>query len=279
MIRPKHPSLSVRKQCELIELNRANVYRDRAAVTSDELELMRRMDELHMKWPFMGSRKIARGLSTEKQRINRKCVQRLMRKMGIKALYCKPKTSVRNPEHKVYPYLLKDIVVTQTNQVWATDITYIPMQKGFCYLVAIIDWYSRKVLSWRLSNSLDTSFCLEAFNEAIDKHCAPEIFNTDQGCQFTSKPWTDALKEQGIAISMDGRGRYLDNIFIERLWRSVKYEEVYLHAYGDMREAHASLTKYFHFYNQQRMHQSLDYKTPDAIYYPSHKEMAMKQAA
>lgn len=228
--------------------------------------LLRRLDELHLQYPFMGSRQLRDVLCREGIKINRKRVQRLMRKLGITAIYPKPNTSKPNAAHKTYPYLLKDLPVTNANQVWCTDITYIPMAKGFLYLVAIMDWCSRKVLSWRLSNSLDSAFCVDALQEAIQRFGTPEIFNTDQGCQFTSNDWTDELKAHKIQISMDGKGRWMDNVFIERLWRSVKYEEVYLKAYENPKQAHASLKEYFDFYNHRRPHQTLGGKTPEEAY-------------
>ncbi len=266
MLEPDHKKLSVRAQCKLLELPRAGVYRQASKPSVQDLELMRRIDEQYLKTPFYGSRKITQLLRFEGHRVCRKRVQRLMRLMGLEALYCKPKTSVRNTAHRVYPYLLKHLDIVRPNQVWAADISYIPLEKGFCYLVAILDWHSRCVLSWRLSNTLDTSFCLQALEEAIGTYGAPEIFNTDQGCQFTSEEWIETLQAHGIRISMDGKARYLDNIFVERLWRSVKYEEVYLHAYPSMAEAHRGIGHYLRFYNQERLHQSLDYRTPWAVY-------------
>jgi putative transposase len=227
---------------------------------------MRRIDELHLKYPFYGSRKLADALRREGREVNRKRVQRLMRVMGLEAMAPKPKTSERHPEHVVYPYLLRGLAISRVNQVWATDITYIPMKTGFVYLVAIMDWYSRRVLSWRLSNTLDSSFCVEALEEALSRFSTPEIFNTDQGAQFTADAFTRPLRERGIAISMDGKGRCLDNVFVERLWRSLKYEEVYLHAYDDMAQARDGLGRYLGFYNDERPHQSLGYQTPAAFY-------------
>lgn len=231
-----------------------------------DLKLMRRIDEMHLKRPFYGSRRIRDGLQDEGYEINRKRVQRLMRQMGIRALYPKPRTSQPGKGHKIYPYLLRDLVIDRPNQVWATDISYIPMAKGFVYLVAVIDWYSRKVLSWRLSNSMDTDFCIEALEEALSRYGCPEIFNTDQGAQFTSEAFTDVLKEAGIDISMDGKGRWIDNVFVERLWRSVKYEEVYLKAYETVAEARNGIGTYFQFYNSERRHQSMNRQTPDQVY-------------
>lgn len=227
---------------------------------------MRRLDELHLLYPFMGSRQLRDVLRNEGVKINRKRVQRLMQKLGITAIYPKPTTSKPNLAHKTYPYLLKGLPITRANQVWCAEITYIPMAKGFVYRVAIMDWCSRKVLSWRLSNTLDSAFCVEALQEAIGHYGAPEIFNTDQGCQFTSTDWIDELKAHHIQISMDGKGRWMDNVFIERLWRSVKYEEVYLKAYENPKQAHASLKQYFDFYNHRRPHQTLDGQTPEHVY-------------
>ena len=244
-------------------------------MTEEELQLMGLIDRCHLKHPFYGSRRVRYWLEDQGHVVNRKRVQRLMRTMRLVALYPKRNLSLANQAHKVYPYLLRNLVIDRANQVWATDITYIPMARGFVYLVAVMDWYSRRVLSWRVSNTLDTSFCIEALEEAIENHGAPEIFNTDQGSQFTSKEFTDVLKANDIQISMDGKGRWVDNVFVERLWRSVKYEEVYLKAYDDIRSAKASLGQYFEFYNSQRRHQSLDRQTPDQVYY----ESAIRKAA
>lgn len=228
---------------------------------------MRRMDELHLEYPFHGSRGLMKQLRREGCRAGRERITRLMRLMGIQSVYCKPRTSKRHPSHPVYPYLLRGLTIDRPNHVWATDITYIPMKRGFVYLCAVIDWASRRVLSWRVSNTLTTDFCLEALQEALHRHGTPEIFNTDQGCQFTSMEFTDLLKQNGIAISMDGKGCWRDNVFVERLWRSVKYEEVYLYAYDGVTEAKKGLEKYFMFYNQKRSHTTLDDKTPDEFYF------------
>lgn len=229
---------------------------------------MRLLDELHLRHPFKGSRRLRDDLWDDHGlHVNRKRVQRLMGLMGIEALHPKSKTTQPHKQHRVYPYLLKGLEINRPNQVWATDITYIPMRKGFVYLVAVIDWYSRKVLSWRLSNSLDADFCVEALEEAISEHGKPEIFNSDQGCQFTSEPFTRVLKANGIRISMDGKGRWMDNVFVERLWRSLKYEEVYLKAYDNVAEANTGIGKWIEFFNQRRRHTSLDRKTPDQVYY------------
>jgi len=228
---------------------------------------MRRMDELHLEFPFAGSRMLRDLLRQEGFAVGRERISRLMRLMGIQAIYHKPKTSNRHPSHPVYPYLLRKMVIDRPNQVWATDITYIPMRRGFVYLCAVMDWASRRVLAWKLSNTLTTDFCVEAVQEAIDRHGTPEIFNTDQGSQFTSLEFTGLLQEHKIKISMDGRGAWRDNVFIERLWRSVKYDEVYLHAYSSVMEARQGLDRYFRFYNQRRPHTALDKKTPDEFYF------------
>src|ERR1700688_310465 len=237
MVERPAENLSVRRQCALLNLARSGVYRPGPVSGADDLALMRRIDELHLKWPFYGSPRIGVELKQEGHGINRKRVQRLMRVMGIEALVPRPGTSKAAPGHKIYPYLLRGLAITEPNHVWAADITYIPMARGFLYLVAIIDWASRAVLAWRLSNTIDSRFCVEALEEALELHGKPCIFNTDQGAQFTSAAFTDKLEKAGVAISMDGRGRFMDNIFIERLWRSIKYEEVHLKAYADGREA------------------------------------------
>jgi len=262
----KDNDLPITRQCELLGLNRSTVYYRRQDVSERDLTLMRRIDEMHLKRPFYGSRRIRDWLQDEGHNINRKRVQRLMRQVGIRALYPKPRTSQPGKGHKIYPYLLRDLVIDRPNQVWATDISYIPMAKGFVYLVAVIDWYSRKVLSWRLSNSMDTDFCIDALEEALGRYDCPEIFNTDQGAQFTSEAFTDVLKEAGIDISMDGKGRWVDNVFVERLWRSVKYEEVYLKAYETVAEARSGIGTYFQFYNSERRHQGMNRQTPDQVY-------------
>jgi putative transposase len=266
MIAKEHP-LPVTRQCRLLSLSRSSVYYDKAPVSDRDLLLMREIDEIHLAWPFYGSRRIMHELRERGYNVGRGHVSRLMRIMGIEAIYRKPRTSLPNPCHKVYPYLLKDLEIKRANQVWAADIAYLPMARGFSYLMAVMDWASRKVLSWRLSNSLDTSFCTEALEEAIARYGCPEIFNTDQGSQFTANDFTDALTSHDIRISMDGRGRWMDNIFIERLWRSVKYEEVYLKAYESLSQARRELTNYLQFYNNKRRHQGLDYRTPDEVYW------------
>jgi putative transposase len=257
---------SVRRQCELLRVCRSGLYYEPTPTSPEELALMRRIDELHLNQPFYGSRKLSYLLRQEGSDANRKRIQRLMRVMGLEAMVPKPKTSEPHPEHVKYPYLLRGLAISRVNQVWATDITYIPMKAGFVYLVAIMDWYSRRVLSWRLSNTLDSSFCVEALEEAVARFGRPEIFNTDQGAQFTADAFTKPLRDRGIAISMDGKGRCLDNVFVERLWRSVKYEEVYLHAYDSVVEARAGIGRYLTFYNEQRPHQALGYQTPAAFH-------------
>ncbi len=266
--------LPVKRQCELLELPRSSYYHQPKPVSAADLALMRLIDECHLEHPYFGTRRIRDWLEDAGHVVNRKRIQRLMRVMGLVALYPKRNLSLANQAHKIYPYLLKGLVIDRPNQVWATDITYIPMSRGHVYLVAIMDWYSRRVLSWRLSNTLDTSFCVEALQKAIETHGTPEIFNTDQGCQFTSTEFTGALKQHDIRISMDGKGRWVDNVFVERLWRSVKYEEVYLRAYDSIGAARTSLAVYFEFYNSKRRHQSLDRKTPDTVYYQHAAKMA-----
>ena len=267
--------LSIIRQCELLDLPRSTFYHVPTPVSEADLELMKLIDGCHMERPFYGSRRMVDWLGDEGHLVNRKRVQRLMRIMGIVAIYPKRNLSLANQAHRVYPYLLRHLKIDRPNQVWATDITYIPMARGFVYLVAVIDWYSRRVLSWRLSNTLDSQFCVDALEDAITKYGAPEIFNTDQGSQFTSEEFTGVLKREGIQISMDGKGRWVDNVFVERLWRSVKYEEVYLKAYDNVRHARQSLDIYFRFYNEKRRHQSLDRQTPDSVYY----QTAAKRAA
>ena len=257
--------LPVTRQCQLLSLNRSTVYYQPKPASDEDLKLMRRIDEMHLERPFYGSRRIRDWLQAENHDINRKKVQRLMQQMGLQALYPKKGTSRPGKGHEIYPYLLKGLDINRPNQVWATDITYLPMAKGFVYLVAIMDWYSRKVLSWRLSNTLDTAFCVEALEEAMARYGRPEIFNTDQGAQFTSDAFTDVLKQNDIKISMDGKGRWIDNVFVERLWRSVKYEEVYLHAYESVAQARSRIGRYFDFYNAERKHQTLG-STPNLAY-------------
>jgi putative transposase len=266
MLDRDHVQLSIRRQCALLALARSGIYRPRSAANDDDLAVMRQLDELFLAHPFLGSRRMAAMLRAESRPINRKRVQRLMRVTGIVALGPKPRTSKPAPGHKIYPYLLRDLAIDRANQVWAADITYLPMQRGFLYLVAIIDWASRAVLAWRLSNSMDVSFCLDALDEALARFGKPEIFNTDQGSQFTSADFTGRLEAAGIRISMDGRGRWLDNVFVERLWRSLKYEEVHLKAYADGREARAGISAWVTFYNMTRPHQALGNRTPMAVW-------------
>ena len=258
--------LSVRRQCALLNLARSGVYRPGPVTGADDLALMRRIDELHLKWPFYGSRRMVFELNQAGHGINRKRVQRLMRVMGIEALVPRPGTSKAAPGHKIYPYLPRGVSITEPNHVWASDITYIPMALSFLYLVAIIDWASRAVLAWRLSNTMDTGFCIAALDEALARHGAPKIFNTDQGAQFTSAAFTGWLEATGIAISMDGCGRFMDNIFIERLWRSIKYEEVHLKAYADGREARDGIGSWMNFYNHRRPHQAMNKQFPMAAW-------------
>ena len=259
--------LPVTRQCQILDLARSSAYYEPAPISPTDLALMRRIDQLHMEFPFAGSRMLRDLLRQEGHPVGRRHVRTLMNKMGIEALYRKPNTSKRHAAHPVYPYLLRGLTIDRPNQVWATDITYIPMRRGFVYLAAVMDWATRRVLSWRVSNTLTTDFCIDAVKEAIARHGCPEIFNTDQGSQFTSLEFTGLLKEYGIRISMDGKGCWRDNVFVERLWRSVKYEEVYLRAYDSVSEAKAYLGRYFNFYNARRPHQSLDGQTPDEIYF------------
>jgi putative transposase len=266
MIDREH-KLPISRQCKILELPRSTLYYKALPVSEDDLKLMRKMDELHLQYPFAGSRMLRDMLKIEGHTVGRRHVRTLMEKMGICAIYRKPKTSLPDKTHKIYPYLLKDLEITRPNHVWACDISYIPMAKGFMYLMAVIDWATRRVLSWRLSNTMTTDFCLEAVEEAIRLYGAPEIFNTDQGSQFTSEAFTNLLISNGIKISMDGKGRWVDNVFIERLWRSVKYEEVYLKAYASAEEARRGLGAYFNLYNTKRPHSSLNGKTPDEVYF------------
>lgn len=267
-----HEQLPLRRQCELAGVPRATVYRRidaasrQACEDESDLALRALIDEEYTSRPFYGSRRMVVFLRTAGHVVNRKRVQRLMRGMGLAGMAPGPNTSRAHPRHKVYPYLLRGVAVTRPNQVWSTDLTYIRLARGFAYLVAIIDWYSRKVLSWRISNSMDASFCVDCLEDAMRHHGRPEVFNSDQGSQFTSAAFTDVLKREGVAISMDGRGRALDNIFVERLWRNVKYEDVYLKGYASMAELTVGLAQYFAFYNAGRPHQSLGYQTPDQVY-------------
>ena len=268
LIQSNHPRISTMRQCELIGLPRSSYYYKPAGESEYNLSLMRIIDEQYLKTPFFGSRQMTDWLRLNGHTVNRKRIQRLMRIMGLEGIVPGPHTSKPHPEHKVYPYLLRGLVLSHSNLVWSTDITFIPMPVGFMYLVAIIDWYSRYVLAWRLSNTIDTPFCVEALDHALAA-AHPCIFNTDQGCQFTSADFTDRLLENQILISMDGRGRALDNVFIERLWRSVKYEDIYLRDYGSVPELERGLTDYFRFYNQERPHSSLDGRTPAEVHWSS----------
>jgi len=268
--------LSLTRQCQLLAVPRSSAYVRSQPVSVKDLTLMRLLDELYLKWPFYGSRRLCVELQQRGHRVNRKRVQRLMRKMGLRAIYPKPRTSQPGKGHKIYPYLLRGLRIERSNQVWASDICYIPMAKGFMYLTAIIDWYSRRVLAWRVSNTLETDACVEALEEALYRYGAPEIFNTDQGAQYTSEAFIAVLKRHEVKISMDGKGRWVDNVVVERLWRSVKYEDVYLHAYETPATLRAGLTAYVQFYNTERRHQALNRQTPDAVYGAS--PMAKKAA-
>jgi putative transposase len=265
MINRTH-ALPVVRQCQLLGLSRSTAYYQPTPVSATELALMRRIDELHLAHPFAGARMLRDLLRGEGHTIGRKRVRTLMTRMGINAVYRKPCTSHRHPAHTVYPYLLRNLTITRSNHVWAADITYIPMKRGFVYLFAVLDWASRRVLAWRLSNTLTTASCIEAVQEALVSYGNPDIFNTDQGCQFTSQEFTELLKDQGIQISMDGKGCWRDNVFVERLWKSIKYEEVYLHAYEAVSAAQRSLERYLTFYNQTRPHRALDGRTPNGVY-------------
>lgn len=267
IVEPEHPRLSITKQCDLLNISRSSWYYDALGESAENLELMRLIDEQFMEAPSYGVRQMARYLRRKGHWVNRKRVRRLMRKMGLMAIYQKADTSKPHPEHKKYPYLLKDMDITEPNQVWCSDVTYIPMRKGFLYLVAIMDWASRKVLSWRLSNTLDADFCVAALKEALTKYGKPEIFNTDQGSQFTSSSFTRTLKDADVKISMDGRARWVDNVMIERLWRTLKYDCVYLNAFETGSEARKGIGKWFSKYNKERPHSSLDDKTPHEAYW------------
>jgi putative transposase len=265
LVEPDHPELSVRRQCELLGLNRSSLYYGPAEEMAANLGLMRMIDQEYTAHPFYGSRKMTQWLVTQGMVVNRKRVQRLMRVMGLEAIYPKPKLSVAGRGHRIFPYLLRDVSIERVDQVWSTDITYIPMATGFMYLAAVIDWYSRYVVSWRLSNTLEGSFCLEMLDEALARG-RPEVFNTDQGTQFTAEAFTGKLLSVGVKVSMDGRGRCLDNVFVERLWRTVKYEDVYLKCYETVPELTWGLGHYFGFYNEERLHQALGYRTPAEVY-------------
>lgn len=268
MVNPEH-RLSITRQAELLDLSRASVYYVPSGASAADLRLMRRIDELHLELPFAGSRMLRDLLVNEGCVVGRKHVATLMRKMGIEALYRRRNTSRRHPAHPVLPYLLRGLAINRANQVWAGDITYIPMARGFVYLFAVMDWASRRILAWRLSNCLSADFCIEALEEAIARFGVPEIFNTDQGSQFTGADFIALLNEHNIRISMDGRGCWRDNVFVERFWRTIKYEEVYLHAYDTVSEARAGIARYVSFYNARRPHRSLDRQTPDTVYFES----------
>ena len=266
MIDPEH-DLPIQKQAEVLEISRSSVYYQARPVSESDLWLMRQIDELHLNYPFAGSRMLRDLLWQRGLVVGRRHVRTLMRRMLIEAIYRRPNTSKPAPGHRIYPYLLRGLAITRPNQVWAMDITYIPMARGFVYLAAVVDWFSRRVLAWKLSITMETSFCIEALEEALSRNEKPEIFNTDQGSQFTSEVFTGRLKENGIGISMDGKGRWRDNVFVERVWKSIKYEEVYLHAYETVAEARNSIGKYLEFYNSVRPHSSLDGFTPDQVYF------------
>jgi putative transposase len=265
LVDPGHPALSVRRQCELLGLSRSSLYYEPGGEAAEDLRLMRRIDEQYTACPFYGSRRMAAWLVEQGEEVNRKRVQRLMRRMGLEAIYPKPRLSLAGKGHRIYPYLLRGVKVDRRDQVWSTDITYVPMDSGFMYLAAVIDWYSRYVLTWRLSNTLDGAFCTEMLDEVL-RGGKPEVFNTDQGVQFTAAAFTGRLEAAGVSVSMDGRGRALDNVFVERLWRSVKYEDIYIRGYDTVPALHRGLAKYFAFYNEERLHQSLGYRTPAAVY-------------
>jgi putative transposase len=259
--------LPITKQAEALNISRGSVYYLPRPVPEADLAIMRLVDRLHLEFPFAGSRMLRGLLVAEGSKIGRRHVKTLMQRMGIEALYRRPRTTKPEPGHKIYPYLLRGVEITQPNQVWAMDITYIPMERGFVYLAVVLDWFSRRVLSWRVSITMEASFCVETLEDALARHGKPEIFNTDQGSQFTGSAFTGVLIENGIAISMDGKGAWRDNVFVERLWRSVKYEEVYLRAYDTASEARASIGRYLDFYNRRRPHSSLDGTTPDHAYF------------
>jgi putative transposase len=261
--------LPLAQQARLLDLSRSSLYYRKRPVSEHDVILMNLIDRLHTEWPFAGARMLCDMLRADGHDVGRRHMTTLMRLMGIEALYRKKKTSSRNPEHLIYPYLLRGLTIEEPNHVWATDITYIPMSRGFLYLCAVLDWATRNILSWRLSNTLTTDFCLDAVEEALSKYDKPKIFNTDQGVQFTDSDFVKLIKGNGILISMDGKGSWRDNVFVERLWRSIKYEEVYLHAYESASEAHASLARYITFYNERRPHQALDGLTPNAVYFRS----------
>ena len=266
MIDPEH-DLFIKQQAEVLGISRSTVYYEPRPISEEDLWLMRRLDELHLNYPFAGSRMLRGLLWQQGLEVGRRHIKMLMRRMGIEAIYRKPNTSKPAPGHRIYPYLLRGLSITRPNQVWAMDITYIPMACGFIYLAAVVDWFTRRVLAWKLSITMETSFCIEALDEALSKNEKPEIFNTDQGSQFTSEAFAGRLKEEGIRISMDGKGRWRDNVFVERVWKSIKYEEVYLHAYETVHEARTLIGRYIEFYNTIRPHSSLNGFTPDQVYF------------
>lgn len=272
MIEPEHSQLSIARQCELVSISRSGFYYRPTGETPLNLALMRLIDAQFLETPWYGSRQMARHLRREGYTVGRKRVRRLMAKMGLAPIYQRPRTTVPHPEHRVYPYLLRDLVIDRPNQVWCADLTYIPMRRGFLYLVVVMDWTSRKVLSWRVSNTMDVAFCLEALEEALAQFGKPEIFNTDQGSQFTSPQFAGVLQDAGVQISMDGRGRWMDNVFIERLWRSLKYECVYLHAFETGSELRAGLSHWIDYYNARRPHSTLAGRTPDEAYRTPERE-------
>ena len=267
MIEKHHPGLSIARQCHLLSISRSSFYYEAKGETAFNLMLMRLIDEQFLETPFYGVRQMTWHLRAEGHSINEKRIRRLMRLMGLMPIYQRPKTSIKAKGHKIWPYLLKGRRIDRPNQVWCSDVTYIPMRRGFLYLVVIMDWATRKALAWRLSNTLEADFCVEALNEALIRFGAPDIMNTDQGSQFTSWAWTDRLRKAGVKISMDGKGRFLDNIFVERLWRSLKYECVYLYAWNGGREARAGIGKWIEFYNDRRPHSALGGRTPNAVYW------------
>ena len=271
--------LSVTKQAEVVGIARSTVYYLPRAVSAADLELMRQLDELHLEFPFAGARMLRRLLAANGSKVGRRHVKTLMRRMGIEALYRRPRTTKPEPGHKIYPYLLRGLEIVRANQVWATDITYIPMAKGFVYLAVVLDWFSRRVLAWRVSITMEASFCIETLEDALAKHGKPDIFNTDQGSQFTCEAFTDVLHKHEIKISMDGKGAWRDNVFIERLWRTVKYEEVYLRAYDSVSDARACIGRYLDLYNRRRPHSSLDDMTPDQAYFGSQRMLPVRLAA
>ena len=272
MIDPAHPELSIVRQCELVSISRSGFYYQPAGETPLNLELMRLIDRQFLETPWYGSRQMARHLRRAGYSVGRKRIRRLMAKMGLEPIYQRPRTTVPHPEHQIYPYLLRELVIQRPNQVWCADITYIPMQRGFLYLVAVMDWVTRKVLSWRVSNTMDADFCMEALEEALERFARPEIFNTDQGSQFTSPRFTGVLREAGVRISMDGRGRWMDNVFIERLWRSLKYECIYLHVFETGSALRAGLREWIGYYNARRPHSTLAGRTPDEAYWATGTE-------